>query len=360
MGNADRACRLLARDVQNLRSVPRLSQRTVHFILSLAAICLSVLLALAAPGAAQDANDDDKPPWFTGPLLVPGAEMFGAGGLYLQPYYSLGDGLGVYNHNLSTRRNAVDTALDMQLILGYGFTDSFEVQVDAEAVWNNEQDADDFGAADTQLELHYLVIAENPENWTPALRVDYVQLFPTGTYQRLDPAKRGTDALGSGTFAPSLVLNLTKTFHLGGEHFFRPDASLLFAFPLPTRVHGLNTYGGGSGTDGTVDAGNAFTGYLSGEYSLTRNWALAFDSTYTYIDITRFTGSPGVNPDGTPAEVGVPSGYQITFSPQIEYNLDSNQGLVMGPWFTVIGKDTEDFLTFVVSYAAEFDLPPLW
>lgn len=320
------------------------------------------LLALSCgvPAMAQDDTEEDKPPWFTGPLLVPGAQVVGAGGLYFQPYFYVGEGLGIYNNGLSARRSAVETTLNLQLVSAYGITDDLEVQLEAQVLWNEDNSKSDAGAGDTQLELHYAVADDDPGGWRPAVRVDYVQIFPTGKFENLDPALNGTDARGSGSFAPTFQLNFMKTFHLGGEHFFRPDLSLSMSLPLDGQVHGLNVYGGGNGTDGTIHPGNAFTAYVSGEYSLTRHWAVGFDSTYTYVDATHFSGNPGVNADGTPAEVGVVSSYQITLSPQLEYNFDSRQGLVLGPWFTVVGKGSEDFLSFVISYATEFDTPPLF
>lgn len=321
-------------------------------------LCWLLLAAFAAAARADD--DEDKPPWFTGPLLVPGASMIGAGGILTEGYVYAGDGLGVYNHGLSTRKDAVDTSVSGELLLGYGFTDRFETQLDLTFLWNTEGGAADGGIGDTSLEFHYLVTPEDEESWMPAVRLDYVQLFPTGEWEDLSPTKNGTDALGAGTFAPSLALNFMKTFHLGGAHFFRPDFSFVYSVPLDRHVTGLNAYGGGTGTDGTLQPGDSITAYFSGELSLTKNWAVAFDSAYSYVDATRFTGNPGVNPDGTPAVVGVGSSYQISFAPQLEYNFDSEQGIVLGPWFTISGRNSEDFVSFVIAYAAEFDTPPLW
>jgi len=330
--------------------------RRTPLLFALGFACLFVL----ASGAAADDTDDEKPPWFTGPLLVPGAEVIGRGTLLLQPYLYGGEGLGIYNNGLSARHTAVETTINPQLLLGYGITDDFDVQLDLQTMWNNDNGAGDFGIGDTQLELHYAVAEDGDGGWLPAIRVDYVQIFPTGEYERLDPAKNGTDGRGSGVFASSLGINFMKTFHLGGEHFLRPDLSVIYSIPLADTVHGLNVYGGGAGTDGTIHPGNAVTAYFSGELSLTRRWAVGFDSTYSYVDAARFTGNPGVNPDGTPAEVGFFSSYQITLSPQLEYNFDSKQGLVAGPWFTLVGRNSDDFFSFVVSYAAEFDLPTPW
>jgi hypothetical protein len=313
-----------------------------------------------ADEVGTQADDDDAPPWFTGPLLVPGATMLGAGGLLAQGYLYAGEGLGIYNNGLSARRTAVETTINGQLLLGYGFTDRFETQLDVQFIWNTDSGESAGGAGDTQLEFHYLIASDDASGWMPAVRADYIQVFPSGEFEELDAAKNGTDALGSGTWAPTLALNFTKTFHLGGEHFLRPDVSIIYSMPLDRRVHGLNVYGGGQGTDGTLDPGNALTGYLSGEFSFTRNWAVGFDSTYTYVDSTTFTGNPGLNPDGSVAMVGTNSSYQITLSPQLEYNFDSEQGIVLGPWFTLTGRNAEQFFSFVISYAIEFDTPPLF
>lgn len=323
--------------------------------MSRAVLALLGAALLAANGASG--GDASPEPWFTGPLLVPGTSVAGRGGGWLQPYLSIGEGLGVYNNGLSVRGQAPETTLNFQLLAGYGITDQLEVQLDTQVLWNHEGSASSAGFGDTAIELHWLFFDEDPGGWRPALRGDYVQAFPSGRYDRLDPAASGTDIRGSGSFAPSLAVNLTKTFHLGGHHFLRPAASVIYTLPLDVRVRELNAYGGGQGTDGTVHPGNAWILYLSGEYSLTRHWAVALDTTYAYADAWHFTGDPGVQADGTPASVGVPAGYQITVSPQLEYNFDDSQGIVLGPWVTVAGHHTQQFFTFVVTYAVSFDVP---
>lgn len=318
-------------------------------------VALAFLL-LTQPARAQD----EGLPWFTGPLLVPTALTGGAGALWVQPYLFAGEGLGIASGGLSLRNQTTETTLNPQLLLGYGFTDQFEMQLDLQAIWSFEDGASSFGTGDTALEIHYQIFGDDPEGWRPAVRTDYLQYFPTGSYDELDAAKKGTDARGTGAWASVFALNLTKTFFLGDEHFLRPHLTVLWALPRDVDVRGLNTYGGGSGTDGTVDPGNAVTAYVSGEYSFNRHWAFAFDSTWTWVGATRFHGFAGSNPDGTPATVGMGSGYQITISPQVEYCIDADQGIVAGPWVTVAGHNTQSFVNFVVTYLVTFDVGTPW
>lgn len=324
----------------------------------LLALSCGALLCLAAAARAQESDEDL--PWFTGPLLVPSAVMGGAGSLWLQPYLYAGEGVGIAAGGLTLRKATTETTINPQLLIGYGFSDEFEAQLDLQALSNFEDGASSTGVGDTALELHYLLLGENADTWRPALRLDYVQYFPTGSYDELQADANNTDARGTGAFASTVVLNLTKTFALGGDHYLRPDLSVAYAMPLDVHVRGLNTYGGAEGTDGTVNPGNSVTAFVSGEYSFTRHWGVALDTTYTYADASRFSGTAGVYPDGTPAEVGGGSGYQITVAPQLEYCIDADQGVVLGPWFTVAGRNTQNFVNLVVSYVVTFDVGTPW
>jgi len=315
-----------------------------------------VFLLLAPPARAQD----EGLPWFTGPLLVPTALTSGKGTLWLQPYLFLGEGVGITSGGLSLRKDSLETTLNPQLLVGYGFSDQFEMQLDLQALWNFEGGASSFGVGDTALELHYQIFGDDPSGWRPAMRADLVQYFPTGSYDELSATANGTDALGTGAWTSNLVLNFTKTFALGGDHFLRPHFTASWALPTDVDVRGLNTYGGGSGTDGRVDADSSLTFYVSGEYSFDRHWALAWDTTWTWVGATRFRGDPGTNPDGSTATVGSGSGYQITLSPQIEYCIDADQGIVAGPWLAVAGHNTQSFVNFVVTYVVTFDVGTPW
>ena len=47
--------------------------------------------------------------------------------------------------------------------------------------------------------------------------------------------------------------------------------------------------------------------------------------------------------DGHIPEVGKPLNIQISFAPQIEYNLSPTFGFNTGIWFTLLGKNSEAF-----------------
>ena len=323
--------------------------------LRLLLLSCGALLCLASGSPAQE--EDLGLPWFAGPLFNPTATMSGKGAFWLQPYLYVGEGAAP--GGISIRGPSTERTFNPQLLLGYGATDWLEFQLDTQAIWNVEDGASSVGVGDTGLEVHYLAVDENPQTWQPAVRLDYVQYFPTGSYDELQAKNAGTDARGTGAFTPVLLLNSTKTWALGGERFLRPHASFAYYLPLDTRVRGLNTYGGAPDTDGTVHVGNSIVTNLAVEYSITRHWALAFETTYTYVDGSRFTGFAGT--DGRmPASVGSGWGYQLTIAPDIEYCIDVDQGIVAGAWVAVASHNTQEFVDFVITYVVTFDVGTPW
>jgi hypothetical protein len=87
---------------------------------------------------------------------------------------------------------------------------------------------------------------------------------------------------------------------------------------------------------------------MSFEYSLTRNWALALDLIGYWKDKANFTGNPGTDlPLDTRTVIAKSAGIAYSLAPAIEYNWNENLGVIAGAWFTVAGKQTSDFFTFV-------------
>src|SRR5690606_33928892 len=105
----------------------------------------------------------------------------------------------------------------------------------------------------------------------------------------------------------------------------------------------FNSYGGGFGTKGRVHPGGSFQADFGLEVALTQNWVLANDLVYTFQNATHFSGNPGtVSPGGAPASVRSPYSDNLSLAPAIEYNFNSNLGLLVGTQFSVYGRNSSN------------------
>ena len=143
----------------------------------------------------------------------------------------------------------------------------------------------------------------------------------------------------------------------------------------PVHVKGINAYGGAKDTKGKIYPGNQFLQVLGLELSLTQRWALALDILNIYGNKTRFTGKKGTGATGSgspnnPGDfnpiipvnpfqtlipvplvvVGGPSFNQFSLAPALEYNWNNNLGIIGGAWFTVAGRNTADFVQWVIAF----------
>lgn len=62
-----------------------------------------------------------------------------------------------------------------------------------------------------------------------------------------------------------------------------------------------------------------------------------------------FSGRKGVDKQGNPASVGLPSSEQFSFAPAIEYNFTENFGIITGVWLSAFGRNSPRFRTGIVN-----------
>jgi hypothetical protein len=295
-------------------------------------------------------------PWYAGPLLTGSASMVPPEMLNVQPYIFLTDNYAAYN----THRHAVDTpnawSLNPKILFQSGVTSWFDLTFLVQETTNWKQGQNTTGIGDITLYGGFCLMKQGL--WNPGIKLYINETFPTGPYQRLNPAKNGTDAIGGGSYVTSFGLNFAKIVFWSKLHPASLRLSLNYNVPSTVRVHGLNTYGGGSGTNGKVRPGNSFSASLGTEYSFTQKWVLANDVVYVCANQTRFSGNPGVTPTGAPATNTSSSNDQLSLAPALEYNPTPNLGILAGMWFSVYGRNSADFLSGVFSVTYLFPLNP--
>lgn len=287
-------------------------------------------------------------PWMTGPLLAPAGVVVPAGHINWEPYIFVNDRYGHYSSGWGVRRTISTLTTTPELVLTAGLCDRLDFEAILPYKFKSRENSSANYIGDQELMLGYQVIAAKDSDWYPNLRVTLIESFPTGRYQNLNPARSDVDSTGSGSYATSLGFNFQKSFHFMSR-VLRGRLSLTYTAPASVEVAGFNTYGGGYGTLGTVQPGGVFSTDFGLEFTLTQHWVPALDVVYIMGSKTTFSGTPGITATGQTATLSSSSNAELTVAPAIEYNFSAALGIIAGVWFSVDGRNTEDFKSVAIA-----------
>ncbi len=300
---------------------------------------------------ANSSKDVDKyssiSPMFTGPILAPSVATVGPGQFFIEPYLWFNDSIGYYNNHWHLHRSKEVSASIQQIIYTYfGINSYMDLILTPQFTFNydkyeHEGYADSWRVSDFQICLDFQILKQKKDLFTPNIKFNITETLPIGSYQHLNPAKLTSDISGGGSFATNIGLVVGKKWHIYRDSFLSARTNASCSLFTPVRVHGLNAYGGDSTTSGTVHPGTTFNFLLSGEYNFLKNWALALDISNTWALKTKFNGITADSMTNT-------GSYILSLAPGIEYNYSENIGILGGVWFSVIGKNTPEFMNGVI------------
>ncbi|MCF7853128.1 MAG: hypothetical protein K9M07_07830 [Simkaniaceae bacterium] len=291
-------------------------------------------------------------PYFAGPLITGSAHNTPPGSFNIQPYLFLTDIYGAYSSNRKVISAPDFWQINPQFLFQTGITQWLDITLVPQGVYNNHKNAQAVYWSDMGITLGFQLLKETP--YIPALRLTFTETFPTGRYERLNPAKFETDATGTGSFQSQLSLNISKVLWTFPLHPMQLRGNIIYNIPSNVSVSGFNTYGGGYGTSGTVSPGSTLQFDASIEVSIVQTWVFALDMIYKTFGATHFSGTNGIKTDGSVATNSLPSGDQFSLAPAIEYNPSERQQFIIGPWFTVTGRNSASFVSLVLSYEYNF------
>jgi hypothetical protein len=291
-------------------------------------------------------------PWYSGPLITGSAHNLDPGYLNIQPYLYVIDNYGIYNKDRHSESIDDLIQVEPQIVLQTGLLPRLDITAILSGFYNKQNGIDSGGYNDTVVQLGYQLVKETA--YVPAVRFVFSESFPSGKYNDLNPAKRGLDAIGSGSYETTFTINFGKVVWWLTTHPMALRYSLNFMIPTSVHVRNFNSYGGGYGTHGKIKPGKQFTNDFGFEYSFTQKWVFALDLVYFYQGKARFSGNPGVDAAGNPAANGRPFSDQLSLAPAIEYNPSSTIGILGGAWFSVYGRSSFNFASAVISYYQVF------
>lgn len=278
--------------------------------------------------------------WFTGPMLANSAATLPRGHWLIEPYLydassAHADGYGSLTYMLYGLSDRLTAGLVP--VFGYNRVDG-------------GPNGSGVGMGDISVLAQYRLVAPPAESSLPTVSIQLEETLPTGAHDRL--GKRPADGLGSGARVTTLAINTQTWFWLANGRILRMRFNVSRSFAGRARVEDVSVYGTSLGFHGHALPGDTLAVDAALEYSLTRQWALAFDLTWSRSGSTRVSGYS--TPDAAttqPVDVRLDSGSSVAFgfAPAVEYNWNAHLGLLFGVRMITGGHRTPTTVTPAVA-----------
>ena len=302
----------------------------MKFVLAAALACAAIP---AHAEQAADAQSAEAERWrtamqsarWTGPLLASNANTLPQGHVYTEPYFF--DGISGGDHHPGSSG-----------FYQYGLRDNWTVGMQPFFSLGMKRYNREVAIGDFKLLSQVRVSNFTPDHRVPSVALVTNLVLPTGKFDRLGAVKNGH---GSGTFAPEIGVNVQQYF-LVGDRLLRGRINVLHQFPLRTDVRDRSVYGTSQGFRGHARPGAKSTLILGAEYSLTKEWVLAFDVEADAWGRTRVRGRDAL---GATVRETSPKSWNVGFAPAIEYNWSDRSGAIFGVWIVPKGHNTASSVT---------------
>ena len=295
------------------------------------------------------ATAEEEGPWFTGPLISPSAQSVPFGYTNIEPYFFATVITGRYDEKWKAISEPNFYSYVWQVVWQLGLTEFMDFFASPTVFYNRTRGESSAEFGDLSLGFDFQVVQESPANYLPSVKFSLRENFPTGRYNRLNAKKKGTDVSGTGAYTTSFALAVGRLFKLSHVNYLNVRVASVYSIPTHVHVHNLSAYGGGLGTRGKVNVGNALSNFFAFELSLSRNWVFSADLTAFYTNKSKFHGNKGFIAPHVPAKVGFHSSSQYSTAPAIEYNWSAQLGMIAGVWFTFAGRNTSRFTSGVIA-----------
>jgi len=302
----------------------------MKFVLAAALACAAIP---AHAEQAADAQSAEAERWrtamqsarWTGPLLASNANTLPQGHVYTEPYFF--DGISGGDHHPGSSG-----------FYQYGLRDNWTVGMQPFFSLGMKRYNREVAIGDFKLLSQVRVSNFTPDHRVPSVALVTNLVLPTGKFDRLGAVKNGH---GSGTFAPEIGVNVQQYF-LVGDRLLRGRINVLHQFPLRTDVRDRSVYGTSQGFRGHARPGAKSTLILGAEYSLTKEWVLAFDVEADAWGRTRVRGRDAL---GATVRETSPKSWNVGFAPAVEYNWSDRAGAIFGVWVVPKGHNTQSSIT---------------
>lgn len=312
---------------------------------------LTTAVANEATPASAEMRQSLDDAWWTGPILAASASTLPKGHFLIEPYVYDVISQGRFDEDGDRHSGADAHSFGSQTYLLYGVADRFTVGLIPRFGFNDVsggQDSSGIRVGDLTVQGQYRFTQFREGSRVPTISLVMQETFPTGKYDRL--GSRPSDAMGSGAYSTTVALYSQYYFWMPNGRILRTRLNLSQTFSGDASVQGVSVYGTDEGFRGDASPGDSFQVNSSWEYSLTRNWVLAFDLFYQHDNRTRVNGITTVG-DDPPLSVQESLGPSDQFgvAPAIEYNWSSTVGVIVGARWIASGRNAGAHITPVAA-----------
>lgn len=304
----------------------------------------------SADGTSDRQSLDDA--WFTGPIIAASANTLPRGRFLVEPYVYDAISYARYDDD-GERRDAPNThSYGSLTYVLYGLTDDVSVGVIPRFGFNdarNGRDSSGVRLGDVSLQAQYRFAQFREGGLTPTMSLVLQHTLPTGKHDRL--GTRPSDGMGGGAHSTTIALYSQHYFWTPNGRILRARANFSQTFSQNADVADVSVYGTSEGFRGRVEPGDSFALNLAAEYSVTRNWVLAFDVLYQRDARTRLRGRTPDLASGSTAQVDQVFGpsTRIAIAPAVEYNFTSRVGVIVGARWFLAGRNADASITPVAA-----------
>ena len=307
-------------------------------------LALFSLLILGASLLAEEITSEHNP-IYAGTMLAFYPQNAQPGKLSVEPFLFATRKYGFYTNQWTPPKQKHFDQLSMLIALETGITDYLDFSLDLTGAYSYSEPYHTWLYGDTTAFLGFQIFQDQKNKVSADLRFLIGETFPTGKYDRLNPDKNGSDIFGNGTYATTFLLVLAKTFYWLPKHPFNFNLNLFYILSAPSKVNGFNCYGGAFDTQGKVKPGDQCITNLAIQYSLDRRWVIGLDLHYLHQNKSPFSGKKGSLADGSLPLTRAPSSEQFSLAPCLEYSWSEDFSVALGPWFTVSGRNSVEFMS---------------
>lgn len=296
----------------------------------LQALVASLVCSMPCPAFAETSSDASVAERYreamgnarwTGPLLASNANTLPKGHVYTEPYFF--DAISGGDHHPGSSG-----------FYQYGLLDNWTVGVQPFFSLGTQQHNREVAIGDFKLLSQVRLQNFTPDHRVPSIALVTNLVLPTGKDDHLGELKQGH---GSGSFAPEIGINIQQYFLLPNGRLARGRINVLRQFPLSHEVSGRSVFGTGHDFHGHARPGSKTTLIAGAEYSLTKEWVLAFDVEADFWGRTKIEGRDG---DGPLVKQVSAKSWNVGFAPAVEYNWSDRAGVILGVWITPKGHNT--------------------
>jgi hypothetical protein len=298
----------------------------MKFLLAAAALATSCPAAAQAVDAEQMRAAMKSARW-TGPMLASTAETLPRGHFYTEPYFY--DVIVAGDHHPGSSG-----------FYQYGLLDNLTVGFQPSFATATNRIGHGMAIGDFKLLSQLRLTHFTPDHRVPTIALVLNEVLPTGKFDRLGPSQEGH---GSGAFATEVGVNVQHWFLLNNGRLLRARLNVLQRFYNKTSVEGRSTYGTDAAFRGHARPGARTTLIGAVEYSLTDEWALAFDVEADFAGATKIEGQEVGG--GPVLRTRSRASRDVGFAPAVEYNWSPSAGALLGVWIVPKGHNAPASVT---------------